>query len=119
MNNKEMNKLEALEAIKLLSQEFKIIEPNLVWSLRAINGLAYGSKYSIVIGPKCWRGVEPALLHEFAHIVTYRKNHVMGHRELFWQILTSVCQAWYGSNEKYPWDTEYKHGQVFHGRRGS
>ncbi len=108
--------------LSLLSQEFDIIEPRLSWSNRAKNGLAYGmGQNRISCGPKCWRGVEDALLHEFTHILAWRKSGLsisqVGHTEFFWIMLEKVCMAWYNNPNKYNWDNEYKRGQIWHGKR--
>lgn len=114
---------DAQEAIKLLSAEFRIIPPYLSWSNRAKRGWAFtwgkhGNR--IAVGPRCWRGPEATLLHEFAHILAWRRtgSHIKspGHNEFFWRMLEKVVLAWYGNFDAYPWDTEYLRGQQFAGK---
>ena len=110
-----MNKEQAARAIKLLCERFGAPVPRLDWSGRSRNGRAW--KDRIQIGPRCWRGVEAALVHEVAHIVGYAKGKNHGHGPKFWTALESIAKVWYGDAALYPWRTEYKAGKGYAGRK--
>ena len=110
-----MNEEEARETVKFLAGVFNIPTPSLRWSYRIKNGVAPKCT-SIVIGPKCWRGVEDTLLHEFAHVLDKALTGHVHHSRSFWHILEAVVLAWYRNVKDYDWSTEYKRGRR-HGRR--
>ena len=116
-----MTEPEAKEILGLLAKEFKISVPNLSWTNQAKRGRAFTwGQNRIAIGPRCWRGPEAALLHEFTHILCWRLtgSHIRScdHTEYFWRMLEKVSLAWYGNDNAYPWNTEYKRGQAWAGR---
>ena len=112
-----MTKEQAQRAIELLCERFGEPAPMLHWSHRSSNGRAWSKHWTtrprIQIGPRCWRGVESAMVHEVAHII----SPVPGHGLKFWQSLEKVAAAWYGDATRYPWKTEYASGKAYAGRR--
>lgn len=105
-----MTREEATEAITLLAKEFRIQRPRLFWTRKASRGRARYRKYVITSGPNCWRGTEQSLIHEFAHMLTYKRYgaHVAQHGEEFRYCLWHVVIAWFGNPSRYAWDNEYK-----------
>ena len=110
-----MTREEATEALALLAAEFGIAKPSLSWSERTRNGRAHPQENRIAIGPLAWTGTLHALLHEFAHILAYRRYACSGHDERFMRALLDTVTAWFGADgvSKYAWFTEYKRVAAF------
>lgn len=112
-----MTKEQAERAVKLLCERFGEPAPRVDWSRRIRRGRAWSKLWTtrprIQIGPRCWRGIEPAIVHEVAHIVSPDRGHGLR----FWQTLEQVAKAWYGDASLYPWRTEYKRGKSYAERR--
>ena len=107
----------AILALDLLCQEFNIPAheiPILVWSRRTTNGRfrwrgPLPGNWKLIIGPRCWRGWELALLHEFAHYLVHRSSsREQSHGKRFHYELTRIAAAWYGDAARYDWSTEYR-----------
>jgi len=110
-----MTKEQAAQAIKLLCERFDVPVPILDWTGHSRNGRAW--KDRIQVGPNCWRGVEPALVHEVTHVVCLAQGNNHGHGPKFWTVLESIAKVWYGDATLYPWRTEYKAGKSYAGRK--
>lgn len=101
---------EAEEMLAILSAYFDIPKPTLVWRERVRNGRASWKNNAIMCGHLAWRGPVNSMLHEFAHILHFRrikgipKKH---HGAEFVQALWDTAQAWLGDATKYDWSTEY------------
>ena len=104
-----MTETEAILAIQCLTRAFRLgAPPTLRWSARDRRGHArLGDR--ITVGPRCWRGVEDTLLHEVAHIMTFRRGgNAREHSERFYLHLVAIVQEHYGDSRRYGWATEYK-----------
>lgn len=104
---------DAAEMLEMLSLEFgprlRVRKIALRWSDRPRAGRAHRNPPYIAIGPNCWRGVEAAMVHEFAHHLAWVRGGEHRHDSAaFIAALEDVVTAWYGSLEAYPWTTEYK-----------
>jgi predicted SprT family Zn-dependent metalloprotease len=109
-----MNYFEAIEALEILSDYFKIKTPILKWSERESRGKASYSDNSITLGPKisAWKSLECTLLHEFAHLLTDQafknnfplssfKKFPLAHGKEFQESLLKVIKAWFNDINKY------------------
>jgi len=123
---KLQSKHQAQEICDLLSAEFGVEPPRVVWRGGSRNGryVPYGRQ--VILGPCAWRGVD-CVLHEYAHHLAYvtfgytgstdARGEIVrnvngrlsrGHGPLYHRALTLVALAWYGDETKYAWDTEYR-----------
>lgn len=111
-----MTRDQAREVVALIAECFGVQPPTLRWSLRARNGLFLVQRRQIVVGPRCWRGVEATLLHEMAHHVLHHERRGLRrgggrqcdiHGPAFSDTLHRIAEHWYGTAIRYPWDTEY------------
>lgn len=100
---------DAEELIEILSAHFEVPVPTLRWSQRSVRGYAYYTRWLIAAGPLVWRGTTNCLLHEFAHLLAYRRygKDGEGHKRRFIETLIEVVEAWHGDVTKYGWGTEY------------
>ena len=108
--------------LSLLSAEFGIPVPRLIWSERVRNGRASWKDNAIQCGHLAWRGPVNSMLHEFAHILHFRRHGKPGNRHhgaQFVQALWDTAQAWLGDATKYDWSTEYVSVKAAGKRRGS
>jgi len=109
-----MSRTEAAEMILLLSSALGVSAPGMRWSDRARRGRYGLVSMLIVVGPRCWRGAEASILHEFAHHVVNVRNpyrwerggRINHHGPDFIEALRLVVSEWYGM-ASYPWGTEY------------
>lgn len=76
-----MTRDDAETVVRLLCSEFGVPRPLLTWTLAARRGRYYRGgakdplrKGRIAIGPRCWRGVEPTLMHELAHHFAFERG---------------------------------------------
>jgi len=67
-------RIKAQGILTLLASEFGIAVPHLKWQGQQRRGTALIMGNEIRCGPNVWRGVENSVLHEFAHILAYRRE---------------------------------------------
>ena len=112
LKSASLTEKEAQEALVFLAQKFKIPLPELRWYKRARRGWAYVLSNMLITGPNCWRGVTDSLLHEFSHILNFKRQGKRRapppHDYRFFETLIDVTTAWYGNPIKYNWITEYR-----------
>lgn len=102
-----MTKQQVEEMLTILSKEFRIKKPKLSWSKRNA-GRAFGRR-RVALGHRHGTDIEYVVLHEFAHILTHKLHGPrIHHGPEFMFTLRRVAEAWYGSDQLYPWDKEYK-----------
>jgi len=118
-----MTKEDAQAMLDLLCGAFnipQIRQPLLRWHRGVVRG-TYRASFTwrkglltkrITLGPRCWRGVENSMLHEFAHFLEYYRHPVSGkshHGPAFIEELRNVTEAWHnGDSSRYDWSTEYR-----------
>jgi hypothetical protein len=130
MQESPMTEARAREIVDRQCAHFNVRKPRLQWVSWSRNGrysMFYGQ---IQAGPHCWRGAVPALLHEFAHHLSYVRNGRQVHSDKngnrwqdyhgrhFIQSLADVVEAHCGDLSQYPWETEYCSIRNFAVRRG-
>lgn len=116
-----LTEAEAREMLACLASEFELQTPALSWTFRARRGRASYKKHRIVCGPLCWRGAEPSLVHEFAHLLAYSRDKGVAHThhgKVFQEALEDAAIAWYGNAGEYPWANEYKSVAAYGRKRG-
>lgn len=52
--------------------------------------------------------IESAVLHEFAHVLTWHERGPHHHNWFFFSSLRRVAAFWYGQPVQYPWNREYR-----------
>src|SRR3990167_6450170 len=107
------NNFEAFASIEALSLHFSIEAPALKWTHTRRGHYTFQhhkppEASTIKLGPGCWRGIEAALVHEFAHHLDFSRRGHSDHSAPFQAALVEVVQAWYGRQDLYPWAQEYK-----------
>lgn len=115
----------AREALTLLARIFKVPVPSLLWSTRTRRGHTFCISNEIRVGPHC---VTDTLLHEFAHILNFRRlgcrvlrnagGRRAGHDWRFVDALVDTAAAWYGDPARYGWSREYKSVYAWGRKRG-
>ena len=116
-----MDKKQAEEMISILTAEFHILKPKVEFSNIANVGRYSPRLHRIHIGLRCWFGTENLILHEFAHALAYTRYGIIKnskyrtewHGPKFAQCLIEIINAWYGNQEKYCWQKEYKRLQTY------
>jgi len=109
-------KTEALELLAILAVHFNVPMPNLAWSIDGVRGHAKLEQWTIFAGARSWIGTTNLLLHEFAHLLNFKRNGYgrtrsgarRPHGPLFIETLYEVAEAWHGDAAKYGWGLEYK-----------
>lgn len=99
---------ETSELLELLNSVYSITT-HLRFNIRA-NGFARYGTYEIIL-PKANNKIkEYVILHEFSHLLSYKKYGIVGegHRKLFYDTLKEIALLYYGDINKYPWICEYK-----------
>ena len=113
-----MTREQVEEMITLLAAEFRVKRPKVTWHGRYRSGRAFFRQWRIAVGPNCWCGVEHTTVHEFAHILTFKRyGRGVRHEEEFCYCLWHVAAAWYGNAAAYPWHNEYTRVAAFGQRR--
>lgn len=121
---RETATLERLKEIAdILSAEFNVKPPQVVFSLRQV--ACYQTFFRTIRFPKrgSFRGVEFSMLHEFAHhlvemtVSAKEKRRIRHHGPVFRDMLHKVAAAWYGDPERYAWGSEYKSIQEWHEKK--
>lgn len=109
-----MKEREIVEMVDILTEEFKIPKPK-VKITNASRGTYFVTEHLIKVGMKSNFGPEDLTLHEFAHALTdtihgkiKRGRKTSWHGPQFVQSLIEIVQAWYGDQEKYCWQKEYR-----------
>ncbi len=113
-------KLEVVEQIKLLTQEFKIKPPEIIVH-KNTSTCANGKHIVIGLGIiHRWKTInmQDIVCHEFSHTVDFQTNPIrknpnskrgrrMFHDATFYEVLKKVSVAWYGNDDTFQWDKEY------------
>lgn len=104
-----LTKQEAEDMLDILSSYFAIPRPKLIWRENVRNGRASWKDNAIMCGHLAWRGPVNSMLHEFAHILHFRRHGApkKHHGAQFVQALWDTAQAWLGDATRYDWSTEY------------
>lgn len=55
-----------------------------------------------------WSPASDVVLHEWTHLVAWRKRGCRTHGKPFMQELAVLAAAWYGDATRYQWEKEYK-----------
>ena len=112
------NEHEARVYLAKLVRHFKTSKVQLIWSERMKNGLYNDARWhpEIRVGPRSWRGLKPALVHEFAHHLVGKLPTRAHHGKKFKKALMRVVKYCYEDPTDYPWQSEYE-GVKQHGVR--
>jgi len=109
-----MEKIQIIEMVDLLTEEFKIRKPR-VKITNASAGCYFVDEHSICLTPKSWFGMENLTIHEFAHALVWERHgrikrgkQTDWHGPAFAKCLIEIINAWYGDQSKYCWKREYK-----------
>lgn len=105
MNNDEQKIKSVLDG---LADRFQVSRPKLCYSAITRRGRYYYRGERILIGPRCWRGIEQSLVHEFAHHLATKRHGDCGHNARFIAALFDTAAAHFVDPTKYLWRTEYK-----------
>ena len=113
----------AKEILDILSINFGI-NPIKVKIHRAIKNRAYACYNKNLICISLWSDTvthENVLLHEFAHILAFKRygEKGMGHGEYFRMCLVEVVRVWYNDIDCYQWNKEYISIKKWYNRRYS
>ena len=114
------NEHEARVYLAKLVRHFKTSKVDLIWSERMKNGIYNDRPITrrprITIGPKSWRGLKSALVHEFAHHLAGLKAKPI-HGKDFQRSLMRVVNYCYEDPKAYPWASEYERVKGYGTRR--
>src|SRR3970040_961429 len=105
------------EIITLLSDAMKVRKPKWEWCERRVSQYRIREE-TIRLSRRDWHGIEDALLHEFAHHVTWVRNRTCYHDLWFCQALAEAVELWYSNVKRYGWNKEYATVQAYAVRKG-
>jgi hypothetical protein len=141
-----ISSMEVQRIVHFLTDHFKVEQPKIKFSNMTRRGKYSVLHQTIIMGPRCWRGVHTAV-HEFAHHLdmvrrgqagkwmprptSVRRTYIGGgafanlthasrrefHGESFTMALEDCVMAVFGDQNLYSWETEYKSVKASHAKR--
>lgn len=104
-----MEKAQVVRMVEILSQEARIPMPNVEFRSDS-GGSAYYGSWRIRIGMGDRKAshlqIWDVVLHEMAHLVSWKKRGKRGHGREFFQELSVLARFWYGDVTTYDWVAE-------------
>ena len=134
-----ISSMEVSRIVNFLADHFKVVVPKIKFSGRVRRGRYRLRDMTVIMGPKCWRGVHTAV-HEFAHhLDLVRRGHAGAggykreatyvdgwitkikrrsfHGESFTVALEDCVEAAFAKMTDYSWETEYRMVKKNHATR--